>query len=814
MKNLKLYKQYKNIPRFYDGSEPTSSNYNGRRLGYNYMTGQWNGSNAFANTGTNTTSADTSGFSATPGQDLSGDINQQKAANTSNTINLISNASEAAVTGATSLASIGGSSLVAPTFSFAANPAGNAASHLTTTITPSATSNVTSNFLSTSGNVLGAVGGLAGAAMGGIQFGQGLKSFGNVLGNGVLDKATSFGTEQIGNRTYKVNNGYDESQVNELGDKQISNAKLQTTLGGLGTGMGVGAAAGSIGALAGMGTGAAAGSVLPGLGTAIGAGIGLLAGGIASIFGGKSAKRKMEEAKRNYAIQQNVSNMQEEAVAGDQAAKDNYYGAYNGKTLGQNMNGDYVGRMATPQGLSYGKVEGLASPDEGMINMATGETQYMGDARQNVADPRHDTIPVGGEGFNENVSIPGHMTNLQDPYGRSFADIARPYFKANEMIKAASQQIQDSYQKQTQENKNHKHRNDATKEYMQKKYDQMYQQQSEQLNQQYQNNTQNIAEIAQQQDMQKQYLSQLQSQRYYNGKTPLRTFWNGWGKIGNFAKNDMLPWLKENGASIVNTLGSIWALNKEADIIKDKGNLTQLSVQNKYADKALRELDNLHYNPDAELMALTNADRQNLYNIRSASNLSAGQKAALANSAANQNRLSRYTITADAFNKNAGYRAAYANALMQAGEAQANRDYNAQQLYEQQRIAQNASYVTNQLNRYKNVMSQIGNITQNLSGQRYNNKLLDLYAKDVELKAQQSQNNGNTAAWAPIGYNSLNDGLAAINGYKTLLASYVQSAPQTNYRYPLSFQEGGVQTRYHLTDETNLNGKSDFIYND
>lgn len=109
------------------------------------------------------------------------------------------------------------------------------------------------------------------------------------------------------------------------------------------------------------------------------------------------------------------------------------------------MNGDYVGRMATPQGLSYGKVEGLASPDEGMINMATGETQYMGDARQNVADPRHDTIPVGGEGFNENVSIPGHMTNLQDPYGRSFADIARPYFKANEMIKAASQQIQNSY---------------------------------------------------------------------------------------------------------------------------------------------------------------------------------------------------------------------------------------------------------------------------------------------------------------------------------------------------------------------------------
>lgn len=740
MKNLKLYKQYTNLPR-YEWGTSTSSNFNGRKLGYNYQTGQWNGSNASANTGTNTTSADTSGFSATPGQDLSGDINQQNAANTNNTMNLISSAGNTAITGATSLAAMGSSSLVAPTLNVTTNVTPSLLHPFGTSLSSNVGSTAGSSLLSTGANVLGAVGGLAGAAMGGIQFGQGLKSFGNVLGDGVLDKATSWGTEQIGNRTYKVNNGYDESQVNELGDKQISNAKLQTTLGGLGTGMGVGAAAGSIGALAGMGTGAAAGSVLPGLGTAIGAGIGLLAGGIASIFGGKSAKRKMEEAKRNYAIQQNVSNMQEEAVAGDQAAKDNYYSADKGKATGQDMNGNYVGNTVTPQGYSYGKVEGLASPDEGMIDMSTGNTQYLGDARQNVSDPRHDTIPVGGEGFNENVSIPGHMTNLQDPYGRSFADIARPYFKANEMIKAASQQIQDSYQKQTQENKNHKHRNDTTKEYMQKKYDQMYQQQSEQLNQQYQNNTQNIAEIAQQQDMQKQYLSQLQSQRYYNGKTPLRTFWNGWGKIGNFAKNDMLPWLKENGAGIANTLGSIWALNKEADIIKDKGNLTQLSVQNKYADKALRELDNLHYNPDAELMALTNADRQNLYNIRSASNLSAGQKAALTNSAANQNRLSRYTIAADAFNKNAGYRAAYANALMQAGEAQANRDYNAQQLYEQQRIAQNASYVTNQLNHYKNVMSQIGNITQNLSGQRYNNKLLDLYAKDVELRSKNNQTN-------------------------------------------------------------------------
>lgn len=796
MKKLKLYKQYANLPRYKWGT-PTSSNYNGRRLGYDYQTGQWNGmDNTSGNHGTDSTKADTSGFSATPGQSLQPAINQLKSQNTSDTMNLISNAGEAAVTGATSLASLGGSSsLVAPTLNVATNVTPSLAHPVGTTLSSNVGSTAGSSLLSTAGNVLGAVGGVAGAAMGGIQFGKGLNAFGNVLGDGVLDQSTSYGTEQIGSKTYKVNNGIDETQVDEYGNKQISNAKLQTTLGGLGTGMGIGAAAGSIAALAGLGTGvatgaatgAAAGSALPGIGTAIGAAAGLIAGGIASIFGSKKAKRKMEEAKRNQAIEQNVTNQQAEAVAGNEAAKENYYGADKGKTLGQSMNGDYIGRMATPQGLSYGKVEGLASPDEGMINMATGETQYMGDARQNVADPRHDTIPVGGEGFNENVSIPGHMTNLQDPYGRSFADIARPYFKANEMIKAASQQIQSSYKKQTQENKNHKHRNDATKEYMQKKYDQLYQQQSEQLNQQYQNNTQNIAEIAQQQDMQKQYLSQLQTERYYNGKTPLRKFWNGWGKIADFGKNKLLPWMKENGADVANTLASVWALKKESDIIKDKGNLTMLNVQNKQADKALRELDNLHYNPDAELTALTNADRQNLYNIRSASNLSAGQKAALANSSANQNRLSRYTIAADAFNKNAGYRAAYANALMQAGEAQANRDYNAQQLYEQQRIAQNASYVTNQLNHYKNVMSQIGNITQNLSGQKYNNKLLDLYAKDVELKQQQT-NSGTTESDGLVNKNRIGQ-LLNNNIYQYNTPQVYQYVPQTTYRYPLSFCE-------------------------
>lgn len=777
MKNLKLYKQYQNVPKFKFGSTPTSSNYNGRRLGYDYMTGQWNGYNINANIGTNTTNTNLSGFSSKPGADLTSDINQYSANNVSNTMNLISNAGSAAVNGATSIGSL------MPTN--AAKAAGaNLLSSLDDEIVPggvlqaeqlagqSGSSAAGSTALSTVGNTVGALGGLAGAAMGGIQFGQGLNSFKNILSGGILDKATSWGTEQIGNRTYRVNNGYDQSQVNELGEKQITNAKLQTTLGGLGTGMGVGATAGSIGALSGAGVGAAAGSVLPGIGTAIGAGVGLLAGGIASLFGGGSAKRKMEEAKRNYAIQQNASNMQEEAIAGNNAARDNYYGADKGKNPGQRMNGDHVGKTTTPQGYSYGKVEGLASPDEGMIDMSTGETNYLGNPMPGTNDQRHDTIPVGGNNFDENVAIPGHLPDLTDPYGRSFADQARPYFKANEMIKIAAQREQEQYEQQTEENQNHKHRNDTTKEYMQKRYDQIHQQKTNQFDAAKQEATSSIANLVQKQDMQKKYLQSNNDYTYYNGKTPLRRFDGGQDTNGGFwkskllpwAKKDFLPWLQNNATNVAGGLTSLWALNKEADIIRDKGNLDTISIQNQYAPKALAELNNLRYNPNAELQSLSNADRQNLYNIRSTSNLSAGQKAALVNSSANDTRGLRHQILMDAANKNAQYRQAYATAMMNAGEAQANRDYNAAALYEQQRIAQNASYVTNQLNHYKNVMSQFGNLMQNISGTRLNNKMLNLYDRDMKIKEKQAQNEGgvNSKTWAPVGYNNIQDAINAV----------------------------------------------------
>ena len=111
-----------------------------------------------------------------------------------------------------------------------------------------------------------------------------------------------------------------------------------------------------------------------------------------------------------------------------------------GKNPGERWStGDYTG-IQTPSGHTYGAMQGLASPDEGEIDMSTGETNYNGSANPMVRDSKADVVPVGtadndGQYFDNYIGIPGHKKDID---GIAFADKARPFFKANEMIKLAS----------------------------------------------------------------------------------------------------------------------------------------------------------------------------------------------------------------------------------------------------------------------------------------------------------------------------------------------------------------------------------------
>jgi len=132
------------------------------------------------------------------------------------------------------------------------------------------------------------------------------------------------------------------------------------------------------------------------------------------------------------------------------------------------------------------------------------------------------------------------------------------------------------------------------------------------------------------------------------------------------------------------------------------------------------------------MRGLTQQQARNLYGIRNATNLSAGQKAALANASNNQIRQARHDILVDAYNKNAQYKQAYANALMQAGEQQASRDYNAQAAYNDAYIKQNASYVSNLLAHNKNVQSAISQTLQDRSTKEFRDKMYDLWNRSMD----------------------------------------------------------------------------------
>uniref|UniRef100_A0AAU8B8S9 Uncharacterized protein n=1 Tax=Dulem virus 42 TaxID=3145760 RepID=A0AAU8B8S9_9CAUD len=210
-------------------------------------------------------------------------------------------------------------------------------------------------------------------------------------------------------------------------------------------------------ALSGLTTGASIGSVFGPIGSGVGAVLGGLFGGF---FGGSKARerrRYVEQEIRNTTAAQEAYNLQSEAEAGSRGLRKMFNATHGesssggvladkGKSPNQYSTSNQYGQIFTPSGISYGQVQGYASPDEGEIDMSTGETTYNGNPSPYVRDRRADIIPVGIEGasdngaFADNVGIPGHLRDID---GIMFADKARPYFKENEIIKQEIDNVQN-----------------------------------------------------------------------------------------------------------------------------------------------------------------------------------------------------------------------------------------------------------------------------------------------------------------------------------------------------------------------------------
>lgn len=148
---------------------------------------------------------------------------------------------------------------------------------------------------------------IAGIATGALNFtGAMMNSWGPVKSQNELLADAGTSNQSVMGVGYSAQNQVDQDK--EL--KQLSAENTSNTLGAIGSGAALG---GSIG------------SLFPGAGTVIGTGIGAVVGGIASIFGGKSRKRRLMKRIQNARDLASRTNNYKQASAMSTGLQQNYY---------------------------------------------------------------------------------------------------------------------------------------------------------------------------------------------------------------------------------------------------------------------------------------------------------------------------------------------------------------------------------------------------------------------------------------------------------------------------------------------------------
>lgn len=592
--------------------------------------------------------------------------------------------------------------------------AGQSMSQLTDTATNTLASKAATQLAGSGGSVakaglskLGSAMAIAQMAKGAFDMGSTLANYGDRLSDSEIAATRDVNTNMRNGVAYQELGSVDVGGINRYTDAQNKASKWGMINAGGEIGAGVGAIAGSAFGPIGTVVGGLAGTVLGGLTN----------WGLDALFGfGRRRKRKIMEAQQRIAQNTEATNLQNESIAASQGLRNQYnetHKAALGKNPGERWStGDYTG-IQTPSGPTYGTMQGLASPDEGEIDMSTGETNYNGSANPMVRDSKADVVPVGttdndGQYFDNYIGIPGHKKDID---GIAFADKARPFFKANEMIKIASQNIDEELQK----NENHKTRDDATKKYMEKRLKQKQQE----YQQQYQQNSQYIQDLVMRQS------EQTTGRHYSCGKTPrfepgkdvqyIKTVTNPLDSIsilpdvtipdGPLALDIRTPKIGDTTGTkdtwytrLLGTRsgtpqlglpawaglaqGLPYALQTQIAANRQQPYAANSYVSNANQRAALDILGRLGYDNTQDQKALLNTARQNRYNILNTGGLSQGQKAMLIQNGLNQLALGRAALNQDAYNKNAAYKQAYASEMAKYGEASAARAQEA--LYRQQ----------------------------------------------------------------------------------------------------------------------------------
>lgn len=380
--------------------------------------------------------------------------------------------------------------------------------------------------------------------------------------------------------------------------------------------------------LSGVGTGAAIGSaILPGLGTAIGAGIGAIGGWFGGWLGGKSRKRKARE--QAALAQQKIDNynemnrsdaltaslQQKQAEKYGDSRSQLLFGADKGKPKG--LNPDLFLPTNKLVHTSAGKVEGVQNSwtrqGEGIWNDQTEDAHL-------VDEGPNDTAPSN---LKPNERVFGATKNPVT--GNKFEDDARPLIAAKEALNKLRPKGKGWLSDQTQ-----KTYIAATKD----------------LNEQL---VQGLNDLGTIQDI------TMAHQKYNCGKPKFDLGLSWWGN------------------AIPSLMGATASLGQYFGAKADKPYKPDTYVQNKYQNKALGTLAGLRIDPYGTMQQLREAEARSNYAVNASGGLSTAQKnlARIASLNGTQQQIGNMLNSIQA--QNNAYRSAYANAMLQTGESEAQR---------------------------------------------------------------------------------------------------------------------------------------------
>lgn len=530
--------------------------------------------------------------------------------------------------------------------------------------------------------------------------GSGINAFGPVKNQNDLMQNAGNGYVDSGEFTWtKQNNINQQKEMSELSKQNTSNT-LKT--------------AGSGAAL-----GASIGSIFPGAGTVIGGAVGGVVGAIGGLFGGASRKRKqkrrMELAQQQINRDNNMAMSSAQSDYLDQTYDANHENTqddvlYANKGKDQNMilpwfksgKSSYtsLGKQNIQPNARVAAAESIIDNIDD-INNTTGHVVKDGKLNQdtNYANVNDGTVILGN--------------NVDWRTGVNFRDQALPYTVALE-------KINQKYEARTNSKLN-KLRGKIGLE-----SDNVQQMEVNKLKQPI---VQKLKDLSEQQKYQHQITNNMQYGQYKNGKDHSSSY-----EYGSVPEMDWASNAIPMGIGMLSSLGQYFQA-KNQDI-----HTPNIYAPNPYENEALTKLGSIKYDPYNQIRSIYDIDRQNRYFINQAGGQLGAQKylANVASGLATQKQIAEELSKSQL--QNDQYKTAYAQALLNTGNSNAQRRQQANQYNTEYAASAHAAKQQGMQMGIMNFMDYLQQYSANEYKRNMGNGMLGLYQQKIDLDRQALEN--------------------------------------------------------------------------